>query len=209
MKISAIARQQKRSDRYSVFVDGKYTFSLSESALIESKLAQGQELTAAELKRLKQLAGENKLYNQTLRWVAYKSRTEWEADFYLTRKHFASTKLRQDILNKLKQVGLLDDHQYVASFISDRTLLKPTSKRKITMELRRKHIDQELIAGALAQVSDDAEEAALISVIERKRRTSTGRYKDDLKLMQYLARQGFNYEDIKSALKKIKQEEIV
>jgi SOS response regulatory protein OraA/RecX len=35
-------------------------------------------------------------------------------------------------------------------------------------------------------------------VIERKRRQT--KYQDDTKLMQYLARQGFGYDDIKSAL---------
>jgi SOS response regulatory protein OraA/RecX len=40
--------------------------------------------------------------------------------------------------------------------------------------------------------------SALKSTIEKKRRQS--KYSDDLKLMQYLARQGYNYDDIKTAL---------
>jgi SOS response regulatory protein OraA/RecX len=42
------------------------------------------------------------------------------------------------------------------------------------------------------------EEQALQELITKKRRQL--RYQDSQKLMQYLARQGFGYEDIKSAL---------
>jgi NUDIX domain. len=55
MKITAITQQVKRTDRYSIFVDGKYAFSLSESGLLASGLAVGQELTPAELKKLKKM----------------------------------------------------------------------------------------------------------------------------------------------------------
>ena len=46
------------------------------------------------------------------------------------------------------------------------------------------------------EASDDT--AALRAVIASKRRQA--KYQDDLKLMQYLARQGFGYDDIKQAL---------
>ena len=40
----------------------------------------------------------------------------------------------------------------------------------------------------------------LKELIERKRKQT--KYKDDLKLMQYLTRQGFSYDHIKTALNK-------
>ena len=39
---------------------------------------------------------------------------------------------------------------------------------------------------------------SLIELIERKRRQT--RYQDDQKLIAYLVRQGFNYQDVRSAL---------
>jgi SOS response regulatory protein OraA/RecX len=47
------------------------------------------------------------------------------------------------------------------------------------------------------------EHNALREIIERKRKQT--KYQDDLKLMQYLARQGFNYDDIKSELNRQEQ----
>ena len=62
MQITAIKQQVKRTDRYSIYVDGKYAFSLSESGLISGGLVSGQELDAGELKRIKKAAGLDKAY---------------------------------------------------------------------------------------------------------------------------------------------------
>ncbi|PIZ61950.1 hypothetical protein COY17_03290, partial [Candidatus Saccharibacteria bacterium CG_4_10_14_0_2_um_filter_52_9] len=83
MKITSIKQQLKRTNRYSVFVEGKYEFSLSETALLESKLASGQELAKQEVGEYKKLSSEDKLYNKALRWVAMRPRTKWEVSFYL------------------------------------------------------------------------------------------------------------------------------
>jgi regulatory protein len=196
MKITSIKQQIKRADRYSVFVEGKYEFSLSEGALLESKVASGQELTKEQLGEFKKLSADDKLYNQTLRYVAMRPRTDWEIEFYLERKS-ASPPLVESILNKLSNIGLIDDRKYAQAFINDRKLLRPASRRKITAELRKKRVADEIIQQVTsAEELDD--QTALRAVIERKRRQT--KYQDDTKLMQYLARQGFGYDDIKSAL---------
>jgi regulatory protein len=126
-------------------------------------------------------------------------------EFYLKRKE-ASPPLIQQILNKLSYLDLLDDRKLAAAYIHDRTLQRPTSRRKIMLELRKKHVADEIISEALnsAVVTDDR--TALRDLVERKRRQS--KYKDNLKLMQYLARQGFNYDDIKTVLNEPYGEEL-
>ena len=198
MKITGIKQQVKRPDRYSVFVEGKYSFSLSETALLDTKLVNGQELTPKEVREYKQLSTDDKLYNLALGYVALRPRSKWEIDFYLERKK-ASPALKEQILNKLSNIGLIDDEKFAQAFVNDRRLLRPTSRRKLSLELRKKRVADEVIEAALG--SDPAEEqTALRDIIERKLRQT--KYQDNLKLMQYLARQGFSYGDIKSALQK-------
>jgi len=198
MKITSIKQQIKRTDRYSIFVDDKYAFSLSETALLDSKLFSGQELSAAKVREFKKLSGEDKLYNQALRYVALRLRSRWEVEQYLSRKQ-ASPALIEQLLNKLSNIGMIDDEKFAEAFVSNRRLLRPTPRRKIIAELRQKHVAGEVIERIVGNDSSD-EQAALLAVIERKRRQT--KYQDDLKLMQYLARQGFGYSDIKSALNK-------
>lgn len=196
MKITSIKQQAKLRDRYSVFVDEKYAFSLSEGALLDSQLASGQELTKEQVAEFKQLSADDKIYNRTLRYIAMRPRSEWEVRFYLERKK-ASPPLVDQILNKLSKLGLIDDRKFAEAFVKDRQLLRPTSRRKMTLELKKKRIPEEIIREAVA-LDNLTEIAALQEVVAKKRRQT--KYQDDLKLMQYLDRQGFSYNDIKSVL---------
>lgn len=196
MKITSIKQQVKHNNRYSVFVEGEYAFSLSESALIESKITSGQELSQKDIEEYKQLSDDNKLYDRALRYISLRPRTTWEIETYLKRKD-ASPSLVETILNKLSIVGLIDDKKYAQAFVHDRRLLRPSSRRKLINDLRKKHIPSTVIEEAVGTESVD-ESNALRHIIDRKRQQV--KYQDDLKLMQYLARQGFNYGDIKDAL---------
>ena len=196
MKITSIKQQIRQQGRYSIFLEGKYAFSLSDSALLESKLVPGQELSPDEVSAFKQISVNDKLYNNTLRFIALRPRSKWEIETYLQRKK-ASTSLTESILNKLSKVDLINDQKFAQAFVDNRRLLHPSSRRKLTLELRRKNVDKDIIQEVVGNEPDE-EHSALADIIARKRRQT--RYQDDLKLMQYLARQGFSYGDIKAAL---------
>lgn len=198
MKITSIKQQVKNKDRYSIFVDENYAFSLSESALIESGIVSGQELTSKELGEYKKLSADDKLRAKVLRYAAMRSRTKWEIEFYL-QKNQASPALSEHILNMLSKLGLINDLEYARTFIRDRNLLRPTSKRKLYAELRKKRIDDKVVNHALEEIEETDDRTAIKAVIEKKRRQS--KYQDNLKLSQYLARQGFRYDDIKDVLR--------
>ena len=194
MKITAIKQQVKRADRYSVFVDDKYAFSFSESGLIASGLASGQELTPAELKSLKKAAGLDKAYGQALRYVAMRPRSEWEMEFYLRRKE-VDAEAAAEIIRRLRDLQLLSDLDFARSWVANRRALKSTSKRRLRLELMQKHVSDDVIAQVLAEDETD-ERQALRELVAKKRR----RYADPQKFMRYLAGQGFSYDDIKSVL---------
>lgn len=164
--------------------------------MLESKLTRGQELSSAEVGNYQKLSADDKLYNRTLRYIAMRPRTRWEIETYIKRKQ-ASPPLVEQILNKLSNVELIDDAKFARAFVNDRRLLRPTSRRKMIAELRKKHVASELIEEAVGS-EQEAEIEALRATIAKKRRQS--KYHDDDKLMQYLARQGYNYSDIKAAM---------
>jgi regulatory protein len=197
MKITAIKQQLSRADRFSVFVDDKFAFSLGESALLESKLVVGQEIDEVGLTKLKQLSANDVIYEQAQRYATGRPHSRWEMANYLRRKD-ASPALIEIILNKLSNIKLLDDKWFAEAYVADRQRLRPTSRRKIIFELRAKHVPEDVIKSALSS-EEDVESDALRTLIERKRQQS--RYQDDLKLTQYLVRQGFSYGDVKAALK--------
>ena len=196
MKVTNIKQQEKRKDRYSIFVEGKYTFSLSESALLEQKISVGQELDKAQLQDFKQLSADDKAYGNALRYAIIRPRSTWEMRTYLKRKK-VDEPVAEKLLNKLTSNNLLDDASFAKSWVENRRLLKSISKRRLQMELRQKRVPDETIEQTLA--SDETDDHQTLKTLVVKKRQQS-RYQDNLKLMQYLARQGFNYDDIKSAL---------
>lgn len=194
MKITAIKQQVKRPDRYSVYVDGKFAFGLSESALIQQRLASGQEIDAAQFAALKDAASTDKAYGNALRYVVMRPRSMWEMRTYLQRKK-VDEPVADSIIERLQNLDLLSDEKFAEAWVANRRLLKSTSKRRLRQELQQKRVPSSIIDKVLAE--DEADERSVLAEIVAKKQA---RYPDKNKFMQYLARQGFSYDDIKSVL---------
>jgi regulatory protein len=194
MKITAIKQQVKRVDRYSIYIDDKYNCSFSGAELLNHGLYIGQELTSAELQSLKDDAVVDMAYYRSLDLIMRRARSEWELRDYLKRKEY-SPEVIDKVVTKLAQSGYVNDTDFAERWIDNRRLLKSTSKRRLRQELRQKRVADEVIDAALEKDVTD-ERQVLRDLVEKKR----SRYPDKLKLMQYLARQGYSYDDIKAVL---------
>ncbi|MBP9852493.1 MAG: regulatory protein [Patescibacteria group bacterium] len=198
MRITAIALQVKNPTRYSLFVDEKYAFSLSADALLDSGLVQGQELSKDELTAYKKASQDDKAYNLTLVYIARRMRSEGELQDYFRRKGYTDD-FGRTVLPKLRRLGLVDDVEFARKWVENRRLLKNTSTKKLRLELRQKHIPDEIVRVVL--VDDPTDEHDMLQELIAKKRKQT-RYQDDQKLIAYLARQGFDYGEIKSAFQR-------
>lgn len=196
MKITDIKQQVRRQERYSVYVDDKYVFSLSESALLDQKIRIGLEVSTEQLQSYKDASKFDKAYNLVLGYVARRPRSEWELRDYFRRKEI-DPEAGEAILTRLKDFGYVNDEAFARSWVENRRLLKPISRRRLTQELRQKHVPDDVIRVVLEE-DETSDKDTLRQLVARKRKQS--RYQDDTKLMQYLARQGYGYDDIKSAL---------
>jgi regulatory protein len=202
MKLTKIVQQQRQKDRYSIYVDEKYVFSLSEGALLAAGLSTGMELTREDLKGYKKLSADDKAFNRALRYAAMRRRSEWEMTDYLRRK-LVEEPVAQKIIVKLRRLDLVNDAAFAQAWVENRRLLKPVSKRRLVQELKQKRVAEDVINQVLQEDTAD-ERVVLMELIERKRRQT--KYQDQEKLMQYLARQGFGYQDIKSVIEEMDQE---
>lgn len=196
MKVTDLKQQVNRPSRYLVYIDGQFAFGLSTDALLGSKLVLGEVLSASRLQQLKALAAEDKTYGNAIRYATIRQRSEWEMSAYLHRKG-ADKELASDMMARLRTLGLLDDLAFSRSWVARRRQLKAMSRRRLIQELHQKHINDSIIA--IVMDEDETEESSVLrELIEKKRQTP--RYRDDLKLMQYLARQGYDYDAVRSAM---------
>lgn len=196
MQITAVRPQVRRSDRYAVYVDGDYRFSLSAHEVLALGLHPGQVLTAAELSGLQKTALFDKAYQRCLDLLARRMRSAGELHDYLRRKAY-SPEVADQVVDRLRKRGYVDDLKFAQAWVDNRRLLKTTSRRRLEQELVQKQLSRDIIDQVLAADQTD-ERQVLRQVVAKKRRHS--RYQDRQKLLAYLLRQGYNYDDITAVL---------
>lgn len=195
MRVTAIKQQVKNSERVSIFVDGKYSFSLSLDELLAEKLKIGTELEEPQLALLKKKSTDGKLKMRALEWVMLRPHSVQEFKDYLRRKK-ADPDLTEKLIEDFTTKKYLND-MYFAEWWLTRCLLKNKSDRAVRAELRKKGIGVELIDTVLAE--DRISEEERIKEIVAKLKTRP-RYQDQQKLKAYLVRQGFSYSSVKDVL---------
>ncbi|HEY5268466.1 MAG TPA: RecX family transcriptional regulator, partial [Candidatus Saccharimonadales bacterium] len=126
MKITELKQQLKRADRFSVYVDHKYSLSLSSEELLNAKLYVGLEISETDLNNLNKLAESSLIKAQCFHYLSYRLRSSWEMETYLKRKGY-SEELIKDTINYLVEKKLVDDQDFANRWIENRLLLKPTS----------------------------------------------------------------------------------
>lgn len=212
MKITAISAQARNPDRVNVSVDGKYRFSLDIAQVVELGVKIGREYSEEELAELETESQFGKLYARTLEYCLMRPHSAREVQDYLYRKTRAtkykskktgelkeragvSQAIATRVFDRLVDKGYIDDEKFARYWAENRSQTKGASRRKLQAELRTKGVESSIIDAALTETGR-SDEDELAKIIAKKR----GKYTDDQKFMQYLARQGFSYDDIKAAL---------
>lgn len=187
-KITSLKAQKRNPQRVNVFLDGEYAFGLTR--YVAAWLQTGQEL---DNDRIAQLLAEDEVetaHQQAIRFINYRPRTEYETQKKLSELGYSDDVILI-IIERLKNVGLIDDNNYASSWITDRIMNHPTSPRFMSFELRRRGVDQEIIDSALADI-DETQLAFKLS----KKKIRTLKFNDPIyiknKLYSYLYRQGFD-----------------
>lgn len=197
MKITSIKQQVKNTERVSIYVDGKYSFSLSLDELVTQKLKSGLEIDDLRLAELKKISDEGKIRLKALSWVLLRPHSTKELKDYLRRKKVEAD-LGEAIISEFLKRKYVDDYSFARHWVEGRRSSRSSSRRKLQLELRQKGVDNEIIKRVLDEgvISDIS---ALNELIAKKGQLP--RYRDDQqKFMRYLAGKGFSYDDIKSAL---------
>lgn len=212
MKITDITQAVRNPDRVNISVDGKYRFSLDMYQLSSLGLKIGREYSEAELDELETESQFGKLYARALEYCLMRPHSKKEVRDYLWRKTRetkyksrqtgeiksragVSQEIADRVFDRLVEKGYLDDEKFTRFWIENRNQTKGSSLRKLTNELRVKGVESSIIDQALAESSrNDSDEIA--KIIAKKR----SKYPDEQKLIAYLARQGFSYDEIKTAL---------
>ena len=185
--VTAIKQQLKRPDRFSVYLDGKYGFSLSSQQLAGSELASGQILDDDQVALFRQLSEVGKALQAAYNLISYRGRSQKELNDRLGRKGYGETVITA-VIDRLVQLKLVDDEDFTRSWVSQ-TKSATRSRRRLQQELRQKGVEPELVKTQMDEIGEGHDEEAIKTLIERRLNKNTA--PDRRKLVAYLTRQGF------------------
>jgi regulatory protein len=131
-----------------------------------------------------------------LRLLTARARTRAELAGQLTKRGYPD-EVSTLVLDRLTDVGLVDDEDFAEQWVRSRHVNAGKGKRALASELRTKGIDDEVIADVLADIDSDAERARAEQLVADKlRRERLTDDTDDVKvarrLVGMLARRGYH-----------------
>jgi regulatory protein len=198
-KITGIQVQQKNNQRVNIFLDGHYAFGLRR--IVAAWLVVGQEITDEKIAELRYEDTIEEAFQTAMRQLEHRPRSETEIQKKLLEKEYPD-EVRNHVVLRLKQTGLLNDRQFSKTWIENRNEFRPRSKKALAYELRLKGLDSELIDEALECVNDEL--LAYEAASRYSRRLSQLQWPEfRLKLINFLSRKGFDYETSKNVVSQV------
>ena len=202
MKITSIEKNKKNKGRFSVYIDEKFSFSLSEDDYLSLNLYDKSELSRDEIDHIKNTVNFRAAKNCALKYLSYKLRTEKEVRMKLQDDGFDGDSIEMAI-EELNALGYINNKIYVQKFVFDRSKLKPKSKKLIKLELMGKGIQEEIIDEVFNDWNVD-ETSVAESLVKRK----FGKYdfNDDSikrKAYMFLKHRGYSHDVIESVIGRI------
>lgn len=201
--ITAIEEQKRRRERVSIFLDGRFAFSVGRGVVEEHGLHPGQVLSDSRVEELAAADLVGKCLNAALRLLSYRPRSEAEIRTRLSRRFYMET--IEGVILRLRERQMIDDVAFATFWREQRDSFSPRSRRLLKAELRNKGIDRELIDEVLDGIDD--EESAYRAAQKRVHTLAKEDYETfKRKLGAFLRRRGFSYEVVNHTTERLWQE---
>jgi regulatory protein len=189
-RITALKYQKRNRNRVSVFVDDRFALGLP--AIVAASLKPGQVLSDAELEALEAKGAIEEGYNRSLNYLSYRPRSRAEVVTYLRRRDMQEKQI-DAVVERLEGVGLLDEVAFAEFWVENREKFRPRGLMGLRYELRSKGVSEAIIERVLVTV--DVSDSAYRAASKKARQLShLDRAMFIRKMVDYLARRGFEYE---------------
>lgn len=194
MKITAITPQKRNKCFYNIHIDNEYFCSLDDETIYHMKLKEGMEVDSELLMKASVESSYKKALNYALNLLGKYYKTKSELAKKLKEKEYNEETIKA-VLERLAEVGYLNDEQYVEAFIrSKQDTSQGLNKRTLYNKLIQKGVDKDLIQQSLEN-SDIDEYQNAMQAAEKKMRNLKGSLQEKkAKLYSFLYNKGFSYE---------------
>ncbi|MBV9867247.1 MAG: RecX family transcriptional regulator [Abitibacteriaceae bacterium] len=204
--ITSIEEQPKvrrhLGQRVNVFVQGKFSFALDAELVERRGLRAGFLVTPNVLEELLHEDGDARAYARALHYLSYGPRSAAQVQQRLARDEWPPEVVARAV-QRLTGEGLLNDAEFAARYVENRSLSRQRGARALRQELRIKGVARDEIEAALPDAEQEIDNA--VAAVQSKLRLWSGLEERERqnKIIQFLQRRGFNYGTARAALNRL------
>lgn len=137
MKITDITPQKNNKNRVSVFVDGKYSFSLDDTDMVRLKVKIGSEITENEIEIFNKECNLSKARMRLMQVINRKAASR-KMLFDDLAKHGYGREIIDIALDEFERLGYIDDEVFALEYAKAAYSFKRHGKIRIVSDLTHK-----------------------------------------------------------------------
>jgi len=209
--VTKITVQKKRKDRFNVFVDGEYSFPISEAVLIKVGLHKGMTLTKERSAEIEKENYDYMAYTTAVNYLSYSLRSEKEVRKKLQEEEISPDAIER-ALTRLIDQNYVNDRIYGESYTRTAANLNLKGPQLIANELKGKGLSEEDIAFSLKQYPQklQLENAQTIAEKQLRKQSRVSSHEAASKIRLHLHQKGYPSDivlEVMAAIETEKEEE--
>ena len=185
--------------KYKIYLDGQFAFVLYKGELSRYQIEEDGLLEEAQYQRIRNDIVLKRAKLRAMHLLTDMGRTESQLRSKLALGGYPEDSVGEAV-EYVKSFGYIDDMEYARSFIESR---KDKKRRKeLYAALSQKGVEKELIEQAFEECYGNEDSRAAIEAILQKKKYDphTADHAQTQKILGYLVRKGFHYEDIRQVI---------
>lgn len=195
MKILSVSRLRRRL--YRLELEGADPMEVDVTTFDESAYREGSDLSEEQLNSLLATSQRNRARERALYLLGLRDYSCHELEQKLYTE--APPAIAAAVVERLREVGLLDDERYAARLARSLSEGKHYPRRRIEQELRRRGISNGLVQAVVFDLEGEDFEQAL-ALLQKKYYNKLNDPDSRRRVIAALARRGFSYGAIRRAM---------
>lgn len=204
MKIEKIVKN--KNGKYKITFDNKESLTTYDDVILNNGILFKKELTSDELNKINSESNYYDIYNKILKFISIRIRSLKEIINFLDKKDVLDQD-KEKIITKLREINLINDERFAASYFQDRMHLSNDGPHKIMQELKNHDIKDSIIENILCNIDQNIIYEKLDKLIQKKIKTNHN--KSNFMLKQKIVNDMINLGYEKSMILEILENRIV
>lgn len=199
--ITKIGRQKNNNERYNLYLDEKYAFSVDEAVLIKYQLTKGKVIEAFTIDEIVFDDEVRKAYNKAINFLSYRMRSEHEVKQKLLQTDFGEAVILE-ATRKLYEHGFLNDEHFTKALVATQKKNSKKGPAAIRQELKKKGIEKDLQEEVLAAYTEEEQLTIARRLTEKIINQNEAKTPIQVKqkIQDMLQRKGYNFTIISQAI---------